>query len=1143
MSIRKDAVRPASQAVQDLEADLKSLEDLKPKEISIPSFAFNFIFPSDNTSIIFPTGNGIAIASQKLLEVTRLAKICDVPASALAYSEHASLFYLGDRRGNFHVVNFQTLKVESKVQMFKANIHNLIMNFDETLIYGSVGSGEVVSIDAGTLEGRILYTHDELAVMYLCLSKDGEILLSGCESNFKVYSIMQESVLKVVALDGTIIMCLAVSWENDKVAVGDKDGLVHVWDTASWNEDVYKSNESSIVKIAFGQNVLCSASQDKMLRIWNLNRKMNPIIIETSETLTAISLNETHIYYAYPNLISFMKIPEMPNEYKIQTNQRNINGVIYSSKKKLLITYCSGDKIVKVWNTEKYEELICIKDLENEFPVFFCCLSGDQRHVYASLSNKTIKKWCIDDFTSEVFAISDYLASSLVCTPDNKYLISIDSTSRCIVRNTSDGSAAFTFTHHKMGGISLAVTHLSNILLTLGSDHTIFIYNLITGTNLGKMEGFQSDGAKIKVSIDDRLLALSTLEQGVYIWSIEKKSLLHNLKVPNSKCSEIFFTQDNKTLIVQSYNVDGSDFYFFSLQGFQLITVIHSDQQSLSMSLINDEKFMVIGEGSNIYIRENPLKLETFRVVGPSSKYPIKYFKYLTELNSGQHHNYVEEMNKYVMVPSLMGSLNFFAYKNLGYHLEQALRSGFSPFLTRNCSEVMSISLEKGHVDCTGVILRQIILDLKTNPYAACFIENSLSLLTMQSHIELEEFYRSLMFIPKDSSLPRFADVSNYYFKSPYFEIIPSFMINESNDGKSVKFYQSGVKVSSEVGSSDSINYLECLLKTGNNEIFRSKFVEALLLEKWREIRWFAELYGGLYLFYLIILSLYTLNRKDYFIILMIIQNTILIFYELYQLALTKLDYFKDGLNLTDSARITLFIVYLASGANSGVLLFFLNLFSWFRGISHFRVFTSTRYLVNLLLEVVKDILPFLVLLFYFTLAFTFMNLSLHENNSYSSFTVISDTFLLNFGDFSISSETGSWNWVCFIISSLVNFLIMVNLLISIIGDTYDKVQAYRQIADRREMAQIILEIEYLMIWKRNENHKSFIHILKEDSLNEEEESWQGKVKELQDFIGTIRESVDNQRAEFQVQLARVSSDVSLIKQGLDKLLRAQNLQ
>ena len=1027
--------------------------------------------------------------------------------------------------------------------MFKANIHNLIMNFDETLIYGSVGSGEVVSIDANTLEGRILYTHDEQAAMYLCLSKDGEILVSGCENNFKVYSIMQESILRVVTFDKSIIMCLAISWENDKIAVGDQDGLVHVWDTASWNEDVFKGHESCIIKVAFGQNLLCSASQDKIMRIWNLTRRMNPIIIETSDNLNALSLNETHIYYAHPNLISFMKIPEMPNEYRIQTNQRNISGVLYSTKKKLLITYCSGEKFVKIWNTEKHEELICIKDLENEFPVFFCCLSGDQRHLYVSLSNKTIKKWCIDDYSSEVFAISDYLASSLVCTPDNKYLISIDSTSRCIVRNTLDGSVAYTFTHHKMSGISLAVTHLSNILLTLGTDHTIFIYNLFTGVNLGKMEGFKSEGVKIKVSLDDRLLAMSTLEEGVFIWSIEKKSLLHQLKVPDSKCSEIIFTQDNKSLIAQAYNFKGSDFYFYSLQGFQLITVIHSDQQSVTMNLINDEKFMVLGEGSNIYIRENPLKLETFRVTGPSSKYPVKYFKYLTELNCGQHHNYNEEMNSYVMVPTLMGTLNFYAYKNLGYHLEQALKSGSSPFLTKNCSEVMNISLDRGHVDCIGVIFRQITVDIKTNPYAACFIENSLSLLTRQSHLELEDLYRSLMFMPKDSSLPRFADVSNYYFKSPYFEIIPSLMVNESNEGKSVKFFQSGVKVSSEVGSSDSIGYLESLLKTGNNEIFRSKFVEALLLEKWREIRWFAELYGGLYLFYLIILSLYTLNRKDYFIIIMIVQNAILIFYELYQLALTKLDYFKDGLNLTDSVRIALFIIYIASGANSLVLLFFLNLFSWFRGISHFRVFTSTRYLVNLLSEVVKDILPFLVLLFYFTLAFTFMNLSLQEGNSYSSFSLISDTFLLNFGDFSISPNTGSWNWVCFVISSLVNFLIMVNLLISIIGDTYDKVQAYRQIADRREMAQIILEVEYLMIWKRNENKKSFIHLLKEDSLNEEEESWQGKVKELQDFIGTIRESVDNQRVEFQAQLANVSADVSLIKEGLAKLLKAQNIQ
>jgi WD40 repeat protein len=865
------------------------------------------------------------------------------------------------------------------------------------------------------------------------------------------------------------------------------------------------------------------------------------VVIETVGQVTSVSIFEDFLFYACPNLITFIKTPKLPNEFKVKAHSRQITGMAYSTKKKVLATFTSGDKIVKLWNTEKTESLFCIKELENEIGIFCLCLSGDQRHLYVSLVNKSIKKWNLDDFNCESFASGDYIANSMICSPDNRFLISIDNNSKCFVRNTSDGSISMSFTHHKMGGIGVTVTHLSNILLTLGSDHSILLYNLGLGKKIGKMEGFTSEGVKMKVSIDDRLLALTTLEEGLFIWSIEKQSLLMHKKILNTKCSEVAFTQDNQNLILQTFNIDGSRYFFYSLSGFELLFSITSDRQSMSMSLISDEKMIVCGEDSFLYLRENPLKLETFSVVGPTTKYPVKYFKYITELDSGERQDYIEDMNNFVITPSLLGTLHFYAYKNLTIHLEKALKSGFNPFLSRNSSEIMSISLEKFFVDSVGIILRQVVEDLKTNPYAACYLENCLSRLTQESHAELEDFYKALMFIPNDKSLPKFTSYQNTFFKSQYFEILPKTMVVESNYEKSVKFYQSGVRVSCDVGGSDSIQYLENLLKTGNNEIFRSRFVEALLMEKWKEIRWFAELYAALYLSYLVVLALFTLKNENGFIVVMVVQNVLLALYEVYQLGVTRVDYFKDTLNLVDLARFLIFIVYFSLGAQVRQLLFFLNMASWFRGISHFRVFTSTRYLVNLLIEVVKDICPFLILLFYFTLGFTFMMLSLQENQSYSNFTQISETYLLNFGDFSMNDTSGSWEWLCFVISSIVNFLVMVNLLISIIGDTYDKVQAFRQIADRREMTQIILEIEYLMIWRRNNNTKSFVHIIKEDSLNQEEDFWEGKVKVLQDAITSINDTISAQNSETERKLLTITSEISEIKAGITKLLNSKS--
>ena len=60
-----------------------------------------------------------------------------------------------------------------------------------------------------------------------------------------------------------------------------------------------------------------------------------------------------------------------------------------------------------------------------------------------------------------------------------------------------------------------------------------------------------------------------------------------------------------------------------------------------------------------------------------------------------------------------------------------------------------------------------------------------------------------------------------------------------------------------------------------------------------------------------------------------------------------------------------------------------LNLFvSWLRGFSYFRLLKITRYYVNLIYEVFFDIFPFLTILCYSTLAFSFIFRTLMGNDN-----------------------------------------------------------------------------------------------------------------------------------------------------------------
>lgn len=841
-------------------------------------------------------------------------------------------------------------------------------------------------------------------------------------------------------------------------------------------------------------------------------------------------LDNDVLYISVMNLITYMKIPPFNIEYALKKHTDQINQILYSSKRKAIFSICSMGSEICMWSTEDFS---FVTSLQNDGNTLFVCLGADQKHIYVSLDSKIVRRWQIEDeILSDIFFVSEYYSNSLVCTKDNNYVISIDSTCRCVIRKTLDASVVWNFSNHKIGGLLVEVTHLSNLLVTVGLDNTIYIYSINDGRKLGKMEWSGKEASRVRISPNDRLLALSTIYENVYIWNIELKTCIYTFSMLNYRCSDLTFTQDNKYLLLINYENESSQLSFYTLEGFYLISSMTIFNMCLSFQLINMEKYVAYADGNQIYIKENPLKSESLYISSPYKPYPIEFCKYVSEISKGFSTPYQPEMNNYTIFPYHMNILHFYAYFNLTDHLQQALESCNSTIIMRSGLEIMSISLQKGLFDNIKIILKYIIKNLESNPYAACFIENSFIELTKESCAQLDNFYQAIFFRSAEKTLPKINETQDLLYKSQYFEINPSLILIEKNtESHTIAFYQSALQIYCEIGSKKSINYLESLISTGNNEIFRSKLVEFILKDKWRQVKWFAYAYALLYLSYLVFLILYVLVHNTANKIVLNVFNAILVTYEFYQFILTYKTYLKDIWNLLDIIRLIIFIVYFSLQDPYRILLFFLNLISWARGVTYFRVFTGTRYMVNLLTQVSVDIFAFLVILFYFTVAFTFMNISLiGSKNGYESFYTIQNTYLLNFGSFVIDENDGSWEWVCFVISSMINFLVMVNLLISIIGDTYDKVQAFRDIADRREMAEMVLEIEYLMVWKRNLDVKRYLHLVSSDNSENMEDVWQGKVRELQTRMVSIEVALKAQNEKIDEKFSELKSDLAEIK-------------
>ena len=87
----------------------------------------------------------------------------------------------------------------------------------------------------------------------------------------------------------------------------------------------------------------------------------------------------------------------------------------------------------------------------------------------------------------------------------------------------------------------------------------------------------------------------------------------------------------------------------------------------------------------------------------------------------------------------------------------------------------------------------------------------------------------------------------------------------------------------------------------------------------------------------------------------------------------------------------------------------------------------------------------------------------------------------------------------------------MLNLLIAIMGDTYDRVKERQNVADIQELLNMILETESYLIWKKQATDKSYLQLCfgSDEQSRENSQDWQGKIKAISSQVKNVQTSIE----------------------------------
>ncbi|OMJ90397.1 hypothetical protein SteCoe_7199 [Stentor coeruleus] len=1131
------------------------LKELAPVMIDTPFQGSALAMTKDEHHYVFGSREGrLGIVDRNTKQVTLDIDLKQGSIWTMTLIENDKYVLSAGASGTIKKLLFSDLSLVDEFTGHTDEINFINISSDESKMFTCSDDRTVRQWDLKAPESsersEVLYYHN--GIVYSCdLSLDEKyIASSSADRTVKVYSLNEKRELATMTEPSSLVWCVKIAGNNRFVTAGDQEGIVWIWEFGTWNltkKLLGHQDRVRYMSLSLDSSFLVTAGLDHVIKVWDLKlgRKEITLIGHTNWVKFAlISKDQKTVFScADDRKVASWKIPQFSeqitheHESEIFETVDASHSLIYARTSEGIISYNLNKERQQVLPMESWEVV------NYEF-------TADGAYIYTFVSSSEgfrLFGWSLEtnSRTVDIEIKQENLYSGIVFP--NRLFFATGEYVRVNAWNIENmEKPVHTFRSHKGQVTKLAVSSNGKRMFSSDPSGVIKIYNTENWQEIHTLTE-NSSPSLIQTSRDNEYLFIATSDNELKIYSLETMNLAKTIL--NFNCSKVYFTIDNDYFV----HNQGENLWIRDMDNFELITSLNTHKQLKDFTLTPDESMIIATSGTSTTMTSNPLKSQSLNIFG-DTECLYDFIQYCYKIMTSQvEHN--KEFDTWIIEPFHINALHLYASFNQAGLLAEAVKNHSPFFPSRSGHTPLGITIEKKFQDCidsicTGLLERQKQGDV----WALYHLGESIKGLATLNYGGLHDIFNHSLFRSEDLALPKFCLESA---KLPqvlvnHHPIITQHDFPDQNvfteEGKAVAFGQSCYRLPLTPGSESSIDFLQSILDCQNEQIYYSKIVSVILNMKWENVRWFIGVQSVVYIVYLVLLATYSIYYYEdaWFMIFPFIVSTVLFLYEGMQLYNSGMEYFDDLWNYVDIFRGLLFnlyciLVWFGIGGKvevnqiiDGVSQTFTTsdyqspiftlavLFSWLRGITYFKLFQRTRYLIKLIMEASVDIVSFFILLFYTTMAFAFIMQAADNIGKFSQCSeqdkalscYISTAYKQNLGELSGDPADIAAS-ILFIIICIVNPVIMLNLLISIMGDTYGRVKAGKVIADARELAGMIIEVETLMNWNRDDNKMSFIKILCEESfLNFEEEGVDVRIKALDELIGKLKDKLSENKTE-----------------------------